>query len=150
MRLKLGTRFRIVDATANTPAAVADVMRKIRSDGGVALVDGEGLARLVPDDGDLETARATIEPELGDVPSAWFDAVAGDALADLDITYRHDAQAIAAMVQAGTVDAAILLAPVTVDQIRAAAKARVRMPQKTTFFAPKPRTGLVFRSLDES
>jgi len=24
----------------------------------------------------------------------------------------------------------------------------VRMPEKTTFFAPKPRTGMVFRSLD--
>ena len=47
------------------------------------------------------------------------------------------------------VDAAILLPPVTVTQIRAAADARVRMPQKTTFFAPKPRTGLVFRTLDE-
>ncbi len=150
LRLKLGARFRIVDATANTPDAVARMLTKIRTDGGVALVDGEGLARLVPDLDDLEAARGTIEPELADVPTAWFEAVAGDALAELDITYRHDAQAIAAMVNAGTVDAAILLAPVTVDQIRAAAKARVRMPQKTTFFAPKPRTGLVFRSLDES
>jgi uncharacterized protein (DUF1015 family) len=35
-----------------------------------------------------------------------------------------------------------------VAQIRAAADARTRMPQKTTFFAPKPRTGAVFRSLD--
>ncbi len=149
LRLKLGERFRIVDATANTPDAVRHMLATIRSDGGVALVDGEGLARLVPDADDLETARGTIEAELADVPTAWFDAVAGDALAGLDITYRHDAQAIAAMVAAGTVDAAILLAPVTVDQIRAAAKARVRMPQKTTFFAPKPRTGLVFRSLDQ-
>ncbi|MBK5287952.1 MAG: DUF1015 family protein, partial [Acidimicrobiia bacterium] len=150
LRLKLGERFRIVDATANTPEAVGRMMTKIRTEGGVALVDGEGLARLVPDADDLEAARGTIEPELGDVPSAWFDAVAGDALTGLDITYRHDAHAIAAMVEARTVDAAILLAPVTVDQIRAAAKARVRMPQKTTFFAPKPRTGLVFRSLDEA
>lgn len=148
LRLKLGERFRIVDATANTPGAVRHLLARIRSEGGVVLVDGEGLARLVPDADDLDVARGTIEPELADVPTAWFDAVAGDALAAFDITYRHDAQAIAAMVAAGSVDAAILLAPVTVDQIRAAAKARVRMPQKTTFFAPKPRTGLVFRGLD--
>jgi uncharacterized protein (DUF1015 family) len=38
---------------------------------------------------------------------------------------------------------------VTVAQIREASYARVRMPQKTTFFAPKPRTGLVFRGLDD-
>ena len=31
---------------------------------------------------------------------------------------------------------------------RAAASTRVRMPQKTTFFWPKPRTGMVFRTLD--
>ena len=31
---------------------------------------------------------------------------------------------------------------------RAAAVDRVRMPQKTTFFWPKPRTGMVFRTLD--
>jgi uncharacterized protein (DUF1015 family) len=37
---------------------------------------------------------------------------------------------------------------VGVDAIRAAADARVLMPEKTTFFAPKPRTGMVFRSLD--
>jgi uncharacterized protein (DUF1015 family) len=24
------------------------------------------------------------------------------------------------------------------------------MPEKTTFFSPKPRTGMVFRSLDET
>ncbi len=65
------------------------------------------------------------------------------------MTYRHDARAIAAMVAEGAAGAAILLPPVTVEQIRAAARARVRMPQKTTFFAPKPRTGLVFRSLDD-
>jgi hypothetical protein len=27
--------------------------------------------------------------------------------------------------------------------------AHLRMPEKTTFFAPKPRTGMVFRSLDD-
>jgi hypothetical protein len=42
----------------------------------------------------------------------------------------------------------VLLRAVTVDQIRAAAAAGIRMPEKTTFFAPKPRTGMVFRSLD--
>ena len=49
----------------------------------------------------------------------------------------------------GAADAAILLPPVTVEQIRAAALAGVRMPQKTTYFAPKPRSGLVYRPLAE-
>jgi len=42
----------------------------------------------------------------------------------------------------------VLLRPVTVGQIRAAALADVRMPEKTSFFSPKPRTGLVMRDLD--
>jgi len=37
---------------------------------------------------------------------------------------------------------------VSVAQIAAVAEAGERMPQKTTFFQPKPLTGLVFRSLD--
>jgi len=37
---------------------------------------------------------------------------------------------------------------VTVAQTRAAALDGARMPQKTTFFWPKPRTGMVFRTLD--
>jgi uncharacterized protein (DUF1015 family) len=36
----------------------------------------------------------------------------------------------------------------TVGQIASAARAGRRMPQKTTFFHPKLRTGLVFRFLD--
>jgi AcrR family transcriptional regulator len=36
----------------------------------------------------------------------------------------------------------------TVEQIAAAARDGVRLPQKTTFFHPKLRTGLVFRFLD--
>jgi uncharacterized protein (DUF1015 family) len=149
LRLDLGARCRILEAAPNTPAAVAALVARLRTDGGVGLVDAEGVARLVADGDALAAARAELDPVLVDVASAWFEAVAGDALAAYDVTYRHDAAAVAAMVEAGTVDAAILLPPVTVGQIRAAADARVRMPQKTTFFAPKPRTGLVFRTLDD-
>ena len=39
-------------------------------------------------------------------------------------------------------------APSTVDQIAEWAAARRRMPPKTTFFSPKPATGMVFRRLD--
>jgi len=83
---------------------------------------------------------------LNDAKRVWADGrIEQLGWPTYDITYRHDAAAIATMVGDGDVDAAILLPPVTVTQIRAAADARVRMPQKTTFFAPKPRTGLVLR-----
>lgn len=45
---------------------------------------------------------------------------------------------------------AFYLPPVGVSEIAAAARARECFPEKTTFFTPKARTGLVFRSLVES
>ena len=48
----------------------------------------------------------------------------------------------------GSATHVILCSPVSVEQTRAVALAGERMPQKTTFFAPKPRTGLVLRMLD--
>lgn len=70
------------------------------------------------------------------------------ALGAHDLAYQHDADAVVAAVRAGKADAGILLAPVTVDDIATVARARDRMPPKTTFFWPKPRTGIVFRSLE--
>ena len=48
----------------------------------------------------------------------------------------------------GSADAAVLLRPATVAQITETAHRREQMPPKTTYFFPKPRTGMVFRSLD--
>jgi uncharacterized protein (DUF1015 family) len=41
----------------------------------------------------------------------------------------------------------VLLRPASVAAIAATARARDKMPPKTTFFHPKPRTGIVFRPL---
>jgi uncharacterized protein (DUF1015 family) len=43
----------------------------------------------------------------------------------------------------------VMIRPVTVDQIGRAAQAGLRMPPKTTYFHPKPRTGMVFRPIDD-
>ena len=94
-------------------------------------------------------ATRDLPEALRDVPSAWFDELAAPALDGVEVTFRADAQTVAALVAKGAADAAILLPPVTVEQIRAAALAGIRMPQKTTYFAPKPRSGLVYRPLDE-
>jgi uncharacterized protein (DUF1015 family) len=50
---------------------------------------------------------------------------------------------------AGGVQAALLLRPVTVDQISDWAHSRQRMPPKSTFFYPKPRTGMVYRTVED-
>ena len=84
---------------------------------------------------------ADLPVELRDVDSARFDAGVLPAVPGVSLAYRNDAATVAAQVEKGTADAAVLLRPVSVDTIRAAAAADLRMPEKTTFFAPKPAHG---------
>ena len=68
-------------------------------------------------------------------------------LPDATWQYRHDAHAVAALVDKGVAQRGDSVQPgVGRADPRRGATARVRMPQKTTFFSPKPRTGMVFRS----
>ena len=64
-----------------------------------------------------------------------------------ETAFHHDIATVVARAKASESGAVIglLLRPATVPQIRAVADARTRMPPKTTFFFPKPRTGLLFR-----
>lgn len=52
-----------------------------------------------------------------------------------------------ALRQAEDCDAAFFVNPTSMEEIRAVAEAGEKMPQKSTYFHPKPLTGLVFRSL---
>lgn len=148
LRAALGGPFFVHSAGPNVPEGVAALEVAMREGGGLGLVDGDGLALLMPT-AELELALADLPPELRDVDSARFDAGVLPAVPDVSLAYRNDAQTVAAQVAKGDADAAVLLRPVEVDTIRAAAAADLRMPEKTTFFAPKPRTGMVFRSLDD-
>ena len=62
---------------------------------------------------------------------------------------RHSWQEAMESLRKGDAQAAVLLRPVTVDQIAEWAHERRRMPPKTTYFSPKPRTGMVFRPLED-
>lgn len=148
LRDALAADFDLLDAGPNQPEGVDALMRAVGAEGGIGLVDGAGLVRAVPRAGALARAQAGLPAALTDIASAWLEPLTESALAGIDMTYRDDARTVAALVEKHAADAALLLPPVTVDQIRAAALAGIRMPQKTTFFAPKPRTGLVMRSLD--
>ena len=80
-----------------------------------------------------------------DATDAALLAPALTALPSPDLAYHHEPAAVAAVVAGGEADAGFLLRPPTVGQIASAALSGRRMPEKTTFFHPKPRTGLVFR-----
>ncbi len=81
-----------------------------------------------------------------DLDSSRLD-VALAALPPHHLTYQHGWDLAAGAVESGQADAAVLLRPVTVEQIGAVGEGGVRMPAKTTFFWPKPRTGMVIREL---
>jgi hypothetical protein len=147
LRAALGSGFTVEDFGPSGPERVDELDRRLRAEGAIGLVDRAGLALLTPRPDARERAARELPEALHDVASAWFDELAAPALADAEISFRADAQTVAALVGKGDADAAILLPPVSVEQIRAAALAGVRMPQKTTYFAPKPRSGLVYRPL---
>jgi len=148
LRAALAGGFRVHAAGPNVASGVTALEVAMRESGGLGLVDGDGLALLLPTAA-LEARMADLPVELRDVDSARFDTDIVPAIPGVTLSYRNDAVAVAALVDKGDADAAVLLRPVSVDTIRAAAAADLRMPEKTTFFAPKPRTGMVFRSLDE-
>jgi uncharacterized protein (DUF1015 family) len=147
VRGALAPMFAVRDAGPNDTAGVVALEAAMRREGALGLVDGGGLALLVPTRA-LDDRVADLPVPLRGVDAARFEAGVVHALPGVTLGYRDDAVAVAAAVEKGHAQAAVLLRAVDVETIRAAAAARVRMPEKTTYFAPKPRTGMVFRSLD--
>jgi uncharacterized protein (DUF1015 family) len=148
IRHALADAFTIIDAGTVTPENVDELTGRMRAEGGLGLVDGHGLARAVPRPEVRAAALAGEHPAVAVTDAALVEALVVPRLPEAKWQYRHDARGVAALVEKGAVSAAILCSPVTVADTRAASVDRARMPQKTTFFAPKPRTGMVFRPLD--
>jgi len=120
------------------PPTVALVPRLLAAGGPLLLTSG-GAWQL------SATARAK-EASAYDLDSSHLDlALAG--LPPHTVSYETDWRSAAERVRAGAAQAAFLLRPCTVAQIAAVASAGDRMPPKTTFFTPKPATGMVIRPL---
>jgi uncharacterized protein (DUF1015 family) len=106
----------------------------------LALVTGGQAYLLLPHAEQLEQAGNDLDSEL------IATVLAG--LPPHEVMHRHSVAEVVEALQQGEADAAFLLRPVTVKQIEEWANERRRMPPKTTYFSPKPRTGMVFRSLE--
>jgi uncharacterized protein (DUF1015 family) len=124
-----------------SPEEVADgrVLLAMRDAGAIAVVGRDGSAVLVALD---PSAYAGID----DLDSARL-AEALRRVGPHELTYQHGTDRAQAAVADGTSDWAVLIRPVTVAAIEANAQSGDRMPPKSTFFYPKPRTGIVFRPL---
>ncbi|HVG02237.1 MAG TPA: hypothetical protein VM842_05065, partial [Nitrospira sp.] len=64
------------------------------------------------------------------------------------ILYSKDDHEALNWVQQGTGTAALLLNPTKVAEVQAVASAGERMPHKSTYFFPKPLTGLVMNVME--
>ena len=116
-----------------------------------AMAEEGALGLVLPDGLWLARPRATTTAAAdADLDSCRLD-VALQGLAGLGkvvtVRFQHGTGIVADAVRKGEADAAVLLRPATIGQIAATGAGGDRMPPKTTFFWPKPRTGLVFRDL---
>jgi|SRR5579875_519276 len=101
---------------------------------------GAFLARPLPG-----KDAVTKNPDVPMFDSALIDA----ALARLpshQLRYEHDPARAFIELSEGKLDAVFLCRAPTVAQIAATARGGERMPPKTTFFWPKPRSGMVLRA----
>ena len=123
-----------------TPALDETILARMEDAGALGLVLPSGTWLLRPRPSTVEAASHALDSSRLDVALA--------TLPGHDVSFQHGADLAADFVRAGDADAAVLLRPATVAQIATISHGGRRMPPKTTFFYPKPATGLVFRSLD--
>ena len=128
--------FEVSESEARVPAQAGELTLVGRTGAGPLLLRPrpEALATLA---GPLQAAGSAVANRL-----LWPCL----GVTEADAAYVSDADAaLDAIVPGG---AAVLLAPLTNEAIGAAGEAGIRFPAKTTFFYPKPRSGLVIRTWD--
>ncbi len=125
-------------APVGPPPAGMPLTTAMAEAGALCVVSPAGEVLLRPRPEALADAR--------DLDSARLD-VALAALPEHRLRFQHGVDNVRAAVAGGEAQFGVLLRPATVAQIEATAHGGDRMPPKTTFFHPKPKTGLVFRDL---
>ncbi len=141
-----------VDALTLTAALEASF---VRSDAGAIgpditarMAEAGALCLVAPDgSGTFLVPRPGAFDGVDDLDSARL-AHALEGLDGVEVRYQHGVDRILGALAAGSASFGVLLRPATVAQIEANAHSARRMPPKTTFFHPKPRTGPVFRPTD--
>jgi uncharacterized protein (DUF1015 family) len=111
-----------------------------------AMADAGALAAVTPAGEVLLRPRPEGLADVRDLDSARLDAALA-ALPEHRLRFQHGVDNVRVAVATGDAQLGFVLRPATVAQIEATAHGGERMPPKTTFFHPKPRTGLVFRDL---
>jgi uncharacterized protein (DUF1015 family) len=107
--------------------------------GTIGLFTRDGYSLLYP-------LPALFEAAEDDLDSSRLMVVL-NSLPEHELSYEPGWEAAVAAVRDKKADAAFFLRPVPVEKIESVANGGRLMPPKSTFFYPKPRTGMAFRSL---
>ncbi|MDQ6613616.1 MAG: DUF1015 domain-containing protein [Actinomycetota bacterium] len=122
-----------------TEAPDATILERMAGNDSLALVTPGGTWLLHPRPETTAAARQDLDSSRLEVALA--------ALPEHELVYQHHWDLASGAVDRGEAQAAVLLRPVTVEQIASTGRGGERMPPKSTFFWPKPRTGFVFREV---
>jgi uncharacterized protein (DUF1015 family) len=118
---------------------MAEVLASLEDDrltyGVIRLEDGEVIHRIATLAGAPPTVRALHDQVL-------------DRLDGARLRFVPDAVVAEEAVRTGSARAAYLLPPTRVERVRSLIEGGGRLPLKSTYFWPKPRTGLVIRPFD--
>ncbi|MBP6996801.1 MAG: DUF1015 domain-containing protein [Phycicoccus sp.] len=134
LREALSHYFDLVPGPMPSLALLVDLERK----DALALLSPDGETEfLLPKPGVFDDVRA--------LDGVWLEtALAG---VPVDVTYQHGVDEVVEALATGRAHSGILIRPVSVAEIARTAHERLLMPPKSTFFTPKPLTGLVIRPL---
>ena len=132
----LAVGFDVTPAGGVGPAVLAEMEQR----GALCLVAPDG-------EGHWLTPRAGAFDELRSLDGLWLEHLLDGTSAS--VSYQHGVHELhTLMTTDDTVTAAVLIRPVSVDEIERTAREGLLMPPKSTFFTPKLLTGLVVRPLD--
>lgn len=133
---ELASFFEMSEAGSVSPATLADMSTV----GALCLVRANGTGVLLK-------PRAEAFTGCRDLDSERLER-ALDNIAHTK-TYQHGVDNIVAALSSGSSGQyGVLLRSVPIHEIERTANEGLLMPPKSTFFAPKPRTGVVFRTMD--
>jgi uncharacterized protein (DUF1015 family) len=124
---------------SDTAAVDKTIGQRMLDAGALAVVTAQTVHLAVP-------TAATTDAATMDLDSSRLDVALAE-LPDATVVYQHGWHECTKAVTEGDASVAVLLRPATVTQIAAVGHGGERMPPKTTFFWPKPRTGIVYRRL---
>ena len=114
-------------------------LRGMQERGALCLVSHDGRGTFL-------APKPRVFDAVRELDSARLEHALGDAISA--VTYQHGVNEVISKVRNGAASCAVLIRPVSIAEIRRTADTGELMPPKSTFFTPKPLTGMLWRMLD--